>query len=330
MTAHKDLCSKMPELPKRLTNALPRVQLFRNVELNQIEPYLLQCRICELDEGEILLSPNNNNKHLFILLSGRLIVNLEGYENEALTCIDPGECVGELSAVDNKLPSAQVKATKKSTLLAIENEILLQMTQVSHQIALNLIYVLVDNVRFCNQVITDSYELQNNCQRFATIDALTGLHNRGWLDEMYEREVNRSIRSKQSASLIMIDVDHFKQFNDENGHQAGDKVLRLIGNTLQKPLRPNDMIARYGGEEFTVLLPNTNSIEAMAIAERLRVYIEKMEIGEHNGTPLPAITISLGVTGNQARDDLSTMIHQADTALYQAKQQGRNCVVHSA
>jgi len=327
MTVSELTSSEVSKLPQHLIDALPRVQLFRDVDLKQIEPFLLQCDCCELDEGEILLSPNNDNKHLYIVLSGNLIVNLEGYENEALTCIDPGECVGELSAIDDKLPSAVVKATKKSSLLAIDNEVLLQMTHTSHQIALNLIFVLVGNVRFCNKIIADSYELQSNCQRFATIDALTGLHNRGWLDEMYEREISRSIRSQQEASIIMIDVDHFKSYNDENGHQAGDQVLRVIGNTLRKPLRPNDMIARYGGEEFTVLLPNTTAVEATAIAERLRTHIEEMDIGALNGKPLPRVTISLGITNNHAKDNLSTIIGQADKALYQAKQNGRNCVV---
>ena len=321
------LSSTGATLPKHLTDALPRVQLFRDVDLKQIEHLLHQCDCCELDKGETLISTSNDNKHLYIVLSGNLIVNLDGYENEALTCVDPGECVGELSAIDDKLPSAIVTATKKSSLLAIDNEVLLQMTHVSHQIALNLIFLLVGNVRFCNQVIADSYELQNNCQRFATIDALTGLHNRGWLNEMYEREISRSIRSNQEASIIMIDVDNFKAYNDENGHQAGDQALRIISNTLRKPLRPNDMIARYGGEEFTVLLPNTTSEEAMAIAERLRNHIEGLDIGGHDGKPLPSVTISLGLASNHAKENLSTMIGQADTAMYQAKQNGRNCVV---
>lgn len=327
--ASKISSNNRSNLPKHLIDALPRVQLFRDVDIKQLEPFLLKCDCCELDEGETLISTNNYNKHLYVVLSGSLIVNLDGYESEALTCIDPGECVGELSAIDDKLPSAIVTATKKSSLLAIDNEVLLQMTHVSHQIALNLIFLLVSNVRFCNRIIADSYELQNNCQRFATIDALTGLHNRGWLDEMYEREVNRSIRSQQEASIIMIDVDNFKHFNDQNGHQAGDQILRVIGSTLRKPLRPNDMIARYGGEEFTVLLPNTSSSEAMAIAERLRTHIEAMDVGELNGKPLPKITISLGVSSNAAKTKLGEMIGQADNALYQAKQNGRNCVVKS-
>ncbi len=317
------------ELPQALSDALPRVQLFRNVNPEDIRTFLLQCECRELDTDEVLLSPDMDNHHLYIVLSGGLIVTLQDYEAEALSCIDPGECVGELSTIDNKLPSAVVKATKPSCLLAIEQGILLQLTQVHHQIALNLIHLLVSNVRFCNQIIADSFELQNNCQQFATIDALTGLHNRGWLDEMYEREINRSILSNEAASLIMIDVDHFKQYNDEHGHQAGDQVLRMIGDTLRKPLRPNDMIARYGGEEFSVLLPDTSLNEAIAIAERLRLHIENMEAGFFNSKKLPAITISLGVACNNARQSLSCIIEQADNALYRAKQLGRNTVVNA-
>ncbi|MBL4711685.1 MAG: GGDEF domain-containing protein [Gammaproteobacteria bacterium] len=326
MNDTQSLSSEDAKLPKHLIDALPRVQLFRDVDQALILPLLQQCNCCELDEGEILISPSQENKHLFIVLSGNLIVHLDGHENQALTCLDPGECVGELSAIDEKLPSAIVKATKKTSLLAIDNDVLLQMTHVSHQIALNLIFILVGNVRFCNQIIANSFEMQSSCLHYATIDALTGLHNRGWMDEMFDREVNRSIMSQQETSIIMIDIDYFKEYNDENGHQAGDQVLRAIGEMLRKPLRPNDMIARYGGEEFMILLPNTTSNSAMSIAERLRKQIEKMDIGKLNDRTLPCITISLGVASNLAIHDLHSIVGQADFALYRAKQQGRNNV----
>jgi len=320
---------KSTQLPQRLTDALPRVQLFRNVKQSDIEELLWRCECRELTVGEVLLSPKVDNQHLYIVLSGKLVVHLENHITEALCCVDPGECVGELSSIDNKLPAAIVSATKDSYLLVVDKEILLQMTQASHQVSLNLIHILVSNVRFCNKIIADSFESKNNFQRYATIDALTGLHNRGWLDEMYNREVERSIRNGDPASLIMIDVDHFKQYNDDHGHQAGDQVLRVIGDTLRIPLRPNDMIARYGGEEFSVLLPNTKIDEALNIAERLRTHIEKMDIGELNNRHLPAITISLGVACNHASTTLTQMLKQADDALYKAKQQGRNEVVRA-
>lgn len=125
-------------------------------------------------------------------------------------------------------------------------------------------------------------------------------------------------------------MNYFKQYNDDHGHQAGDHVLRVIGDTLRVPLRPNDMIAHYGGEEFSVLLPNTSTDEAIHIAERLRTHIEAMDIGELNGRRLPTITISLGVACNHAQTNLAHMLKPADNALYKAKQQGRNEVVRAA
>ena len=104
-----------------------------------------------------------------------------------------------------------------------------------------------ERLRYSNLVLADSFEMQRMYQHFATIDSLTGLHNRGWLDDMFEREIRRSERDGLAACLLMIDVDHFKKINDAFGHLAGDRVLVAVGESVRKPLRPNDLVARYGG-----------------------------------------------------------------------------------
>ena len=310
---------------------LARLQLFRNVDLNsaEMDRLLSNCSYLRMAEGETLLSPDVENHYLYVIVSGRLAIRLGPDDEIPLTAIEPGECVGEMSVFDSRLPSVQVFASEASTVLQIEQDVLWRMVSASHEIARNLLYIMSERVRYSNLVVADSLEMQRMYQQFATIDALTGLHNRGWLDDMFEREIRRSERDGLSACVLMIDVDHFKDFNDRYGHLAGDKVLISVGASIAKTLRPNDLIARFGGEEFSVLLPETSRNNAITIAERLRECVSKADPGEMNGKVLPRVTVSIGVADYKPGDSLESVIASADSAMYQAKNAGRNCV-HAA
>lgn len=164
----------------------------------------------------------------------------------------------------------------------------------------------------------------------AKLDGLTGVANRRSFSERIAVELNRSRLAQEPLSLIMIDIDYFKYFNDHYGHEQGDqclkKVARQICNTTK---RPGDFCARYGGEEFVVLLPATPSAGAMHIAEEIRINIEKLEIPHISTLGDGIVTVSLGVATFEDYDAPSreTLLYKADMALYQAKHQGRNRVV---
>lgn len=307
---------------------LSRLQLFRNVDLEN--PALLallgQCEYRTLDTGEVLLSTRVENHFLYILLKGRLAIQLNLHDDIPLASVEPGECVGEMSIIDSTAPSAQVGATEASEVLAIEQDTLWRMVSVSHEIARNLLYIMSERVRYSNLVIADSLEMQRQYQRHACTDALTGLHNRGWLDDAFDREIKRSERDELPLALIMIDVDNFKTYNDDYGHLAGDQVLITVAEAIRSPLRPNDMVARFGGEEFAVLLPETSMKNAAIIAERLRDNVNKTDPGKLDDSQLPEVTISLGVAGRQPGYSLDMMIAAADVAMYHAKRNGKNRV----
>jgi len=159
----------------------------------------------------------------------------------------------------------------------------------------------------------------------ATTDELTGVKNRRRFREDLDLLFAQADRLASSLSLIMLDIDHFKQFNDTFGHPAGDQVLREVGSTLKTILRGHDVVARYGGEEFVVLLPATEIDEAMEVAERLR-----SAIAEHPW-PNRKVTASLGVATSDAdTPDAATLVDHADRALYHSKQSGRNQSTHFA
>lgn len=158
-------------------------------------------------------------------------------------------------------------------------------------------------------------------EQLSVTDALTGLLNRRYIEERLIEEVKRSNRHGYPMSFVMLDVDHFKSYNDQFGHPAGDEALKIVGQVLRDTLRGADVAARYGGEEFAILLPQTTSDEAAVIAERLRVNVESAEF------PCRDVTVSIGVASGSA--ELCTtdgLIKAADRALYDAKRNGRNLV----
>ena len=167
-------------------------------------------------------------------------------------------------------------------------------------------------------------------ERQAVMDALTEIPNRQSFSDTMEREFRRSQRDRVPLSIIMCDIDHFKQYNDSYGHTQGDLCLKRIAQTIRNSLkRPGDFCARYGGEEFIVILPGTDPVGAMRVAERIRSRVEEMEIAHKKSLPARIVTLSLGVATSQDTAtlvSLEELIQSADKALYKAKDQGRNQV----
>lgn len=156
-------------------------------------------------------------------------------------------------------------------------------------------------------------------------DTLTGLFNRMAYDERVEHEYLRWQRYQTPLSMLMADVDFFKKINDTFGHKAGDKVLQVIAKKMEDSVRKTDMVARYGGEEFVVIMPNTATDNAMAVANKLRTEIEKLQF--HYKSDPVNITISCGVSEFSQDDRPDDVFERADQALYDAKNSGRNCCV---
>ncbi|TAN41945.1 MAG: diguanylate cyclase [Nitrospirae bacterium] len=165
--------------------------------------------------------------------------------------------------------------------------------------------------------------------RISSEDGLTGLQNRRFFDEHFEIEWKRAFRESSKLSLIMIDVDYFKAYNDRYGHLAGDDCLKMVTAALKALIkRPADFIARYGGEEFVVVLPATDEVGALKVAEEMRQTVESAGIAHENSTTAPCVTISLGVAcADPVINNVpEALIADADRALYRAKAGGRNRV----
>jgi diguanylate cyclase (GGDEF)-like protein/PAS domain S-box-containing protein len=166
-------------------------------------------------------------------------------------------------------------------------------------------------------------------QQLSSIDGLTSIANRRYFDESLEREWRRAIRKKTELSLVMIDIDHFKSFNDTYGHLSGDECIKTVAQVLNSSVnRPGDLAARFGGEEFVVMLPDTAPDGALRVASMIRATIEALQI-THGGSPNNNyVTVSLGVAtiSPGLENDSKELVFAADQALYVAKENGRNRV----
>lgn len=229
---------------------------------------------------------------------------------------------------------AQVKALDLQKLISTEREEKLMaqeaMLQMQKETNSQLEARVALRTQELERTMTNLEIANRELAKLSVTDPLTKVHNRRYFDETLAREQERSVRTGQALSLILVDIDHFKQFNDSYGHLVGDDCLRLVASAIgEAASRGSDLVARYGGEEFAIVLPDTTQQEAYQVAERIRDRINHLKF-IYKGKRIP-ISASLGVAGwvMVAGDEQHELIEAADKALYEAKTNGRNCCVLS-
>lgn len=186
------------------------------------------------------------------------------------------------------------------------------------------------------QLSEELREANHKLEKMALVDGLTGISNRRLFDKTLKNELKRAKREKSYISLIMIDIDNFKAYNDTYGHQEGDQCLKEVASVLdENTKRAADFAARYGGEEFAVILPDTAQAGALKIAEDIRKGIMNLKIKHRNSDTADYVTVSLGVSSIKSEKEINqalikSFIEKADQALYQAKENGRNKTVYQS
>ena len=305
---------------------LEGLELFHGVCPDDVQELLQRCERRDLSKGELLLSPGEKNEYVYIVLSGSLNVHVGSPEAPVLVSMDVGACVGEMSIIEDRDPSAYVLGAEDTHLLLIHQSVLWEMVHASHDFAKNLLVMLSERVRSHNRVIAESYGELRKFERHARTDALTGLSNRFTMEETFERELERCEKTGEPVSLIMIDIDNFKVFNDRFGHVAGDRALSAVASILRHQFRPRDLLVRFGGDEFAILLPEVAEERALVIADRVRKAVSG-DTGDSDDSLIQIpVKISMGVAEHRHGRSLSSLLRAADAALYRAKHAGRNVV----
>ena len=305
---------------------LSRLHVLRGVAPESVWGLLEHCPVRTLRSGETLITKGESNQTMYMILQGRLQVHIDSEGRGPEVHLDSGQTACELSVIDNRPVSATVIATGPTRLLAVNETTFWRLVAASHEFAANLLVLMARRMRSSNFAILENMRLQRKLQHEISVDVLTGLRNRRWLDQNLYRFVERNRRSDEPLSVLMIDVDHFKSFNDTHGHAAGDQALSSVARLILTRLRPGDRGARYGGEEFAVIMPPPDLEGACIAAERLRRALAETPVESPDGLRLPPVTVSVGVAEVGAGDTAASLLARADAALYRAKAGGRNRV----
>ena len=296
------------------------LQLFHDAERG-LAALLAACPVVRLADG----MPVEDTVHarLYIVLRGVLEVTMpDGSVSKTL----PGESAGEQSVLDETSNLAAMTASGATELLVINGELVWKLIDQSNSLARNLLRLLSFRVRAANALLRRRHKLGEFYRQMSMNDGLTGLYNRTWLSDMLPKMVASSQRTGAPLALIMIDLDHFKRFNDTHGHLAGDDALRAATAVIGADLRPSDFAVRYGGEEMMVLLPETPQALALLVAERLCSRMRGATVFADMRLPLPHVTASFGVAVLVEGMNDTGLIAAADAALYRAKEAGRDRV----
>jgi diguanylate cyclase (GGDEF)-like protein len=304
--------------------SLADLQLFDGVPDAPLRRLLAQCPVVKLAKGQRI--DDSHRARLYIVLSGALSVAFDtrsGMADGTLSRVLKGESVGEQAVLDEAANLAAITALDDAVLLQIEANLVWRMIDQSNGVARNLLRLLSFRIRAANAQLRRRHKLGEFYRQLSMVDGLTGLQNRAWLNDVLPAMV---AAASGPLSLVMIDLDHFKKFNDTHGHLGGDQALRTAAGVLSNALRPSDFAVRYGGEEMMVILPDTTEAVALVVAERLCQRLQQATVFADLRVPMPHITASFGVACLATGEDEQALIARADAALYRAKEGGRNRV----
>jgi diguanylate cyclase (GGDEF)-like protein len=302
--------------------AIRDLQLLRDADTPAVARALAGCAILRVARGHRV---EGQQARLLIVLAGALGIEAEGFVgNSGLTRILPGESIGEQAVLDEAASLETVVALEDSEVLVIEPDLVWQLIEQHNGVARNLLRLLSFRIRAASALLRRRQKLGEFYRQLSLNDGLTGLYNRAWLNDMLPKLVARARQDDAPLSVVMIDLDHFKRFNDTHGHMIGDHALVTAAGAIRAALRPADFAVRYGGEEMMALLPHTGLQAATMVAARLCACVRESVVFDDMRLPLPHMTGSFGVASLGAHEDERSLVAAADAALYRAKQAGRD------
>ena len=302
--------------------AIRDLQLFRDADTPAVAAALAGCPVMRVASGERV---DGLHAGLLIVLAGALGVEAEGFVGDnGLSRILPGESVGEQAVLDEAANLEAIVALEDSEVLVIAPSLVWELIEQHNGVARNLLRLLSFRIRAANALLRRRQKLGEFYRQLSMNDGLTGLYNRAWLNDMLPKLVARARQDATPLALVMIDLDHFKRFNDAHGHMVGDHALCTAAGVIRAALRPADFAVRYGGEEMMAILPHTSPQAAVLVAERLCVRLRETVVFDDMRQPLPHMTGSFGVASLGPGQDERSLVEAADAALYRAKEAGRD------
>lgn len=309
---------------------LRNISIFSRLDEKDLQIIAQYSQFSNYQKGEIIFSEGSIGNELYLVRDGEVLITkltVEGEERDIARFIN-GETFGEMDLFENATRTATARAEKDSTLLVFPMkgnrliDIMQGNSDIFARILNELLSIIAGRIRHTNKLISEKTHWVEGLRKQMIHDKLTGLYNRTFLEEDLGTHLPRY---GNSTSLMVIKPDNFKHINDTFGHDAGDKVLRLLADTIRTSLREDDIAIRYRGDEFAAVLPDTMGEEARSIAELVQTAISNIETREFTDNQSVHLTASIGVaTYPLHAEDHLTLIDRAHEMMWDARNSGGN------
>ncbi|MBN2535489.1 MAG: GGDEF domain-containing protein [Spirochaetales bacterium] len=318
---------------KKTVEFLKTVHILSSLSEEEIRIIAKRLNLIRVREGDILCKEGEEGNELYIIREGEIIgsIQLPSGKQKEIVVFHPGDFFGEMSIFENAPRSATCHAKQKGKIYRLHKNDFFSIIKSEPGIAIKMMYrmlnITTQRLRKTSKFLSDMVRWGDEASRRAITDELTGAYNRRFLDNSLDDYFETAKKNKKPLTLIMADLDYFRQINEAYGHEMGDKTILEVVKVFKKKLRETDILARYGGDEFTVLLPDTTLTVACNIAEEIRKEVEKLDFLSDMTGPVTSLSTSQGIASfPETADTLTALRKKADDALYQAKENGRNRV----
>jgi diguanylate cyclase (GGDEF)-like protein len=313
---------------------LSGVGIFSLLDGKEIEEIRERLSPISLNKGKNLFKEGDEGNEFYILRKGKVSISIalpDGSEHE-ITRVNPGDYFGEFSIFDNAPRSATCRALEKSSLFALSKAAFARIIEEHPRTAIKLMYrmlnITTQRLRSTSELVTDMVLWGENARKRAVTDDMTGVYNRRFIEDSLPNYAAEAIEKGRPLSLAMVDLDYFRRINELYGPPKGDEAIRETARIFRTHLPPDDVVARYGGDEFVIVLPGKTSAQAAEVCREVAKQVSRLEVLKDMDGPLKKITTSMGVAGLPEHGrDVKSLQQMADTALYKAKEEGRNRVV---
>ncbi|HUX49241.1 MAG TPA: GGDEF domain-containing protein [Spirochaetia bacterium] len=313
---------------------LKRVDIFSSLDAGELKRLAQSFRIMESSAGTQLFAEGNEGNEMYLVYSGRVVttVSLPDGKTLELATFGTGDFFGEMSIFEQAPRSATCTTRDPSCLLALHEQeffrFLTQYPQSAIKIMYRMLNITAGRLMNTGQFLSDMVQWGESARKRAITDEMTGLYNRRFLDDSIEAQFQRAKAEGRPLTVIMVDLDRFREINEAYGIAAGDDVILAVAPVFKEHMKPTDILARYGGDEFTFVCPDTNTEEALERARAICEHVHSLPVLSGRGGKITRVTTSQGLASfPRHASDLKTLKERADQALYQAKEEGRDRVV---
>jgi diguanylate cyclase (GGDEF)-like protein len=310
---------------------LKSVSLFNSFSEKELNTVFDCLKALEIKKNDKLFSEGDEGNEFFIVKSGIIASSIKCQDSsqKEIALFRPKDFFGEMSIFENAPRSATCYSKEDSLLYRFQKSDFFKLLETHPDFAIRIMYKMLNittqRLRNTGNFLSDMVRWGNEASKRAVTDELTGLYNRRYLDSALESYFQTARTSGKPLTLIMVDLDYFREINNLYGHETGDKAIIEVADTFKKHLREQDSMARYGGDEFTVILRDTEQKDAFDLAENIRMDIKKLTLLKKLGASINTMSLSMGMASfPKNADNLPDLKKKADQALYKAKENGRD------